>query len=182
MGPDPTGVSGTMVGAVLRSTGDKLTVSDHKPIFVQGAWNLGAIIVYKEIETAGFNPGMTVDPVAAGAGVEDNVTIMATASTDLLGIAEIDFGQLADTTVAYAIADDAPIIFFHWNPGALLQNVYCVDPDAAIEPGELLGTTSGTSGYLKDDTTTAVCMRSYKYVADGGAVDHMLLAFIHGYL
>ena len=124
---------------------------------------------------------MTVDPVAAAAGAEDNVTIGANASTDLLGIAEIDFGQLADTTVAYAIADDAPIIFFHWNPGALLRNIQMVNPAAALEPGTLLGTTSGTAGALKDDTTTAVCMRSYKYVADPAAA-FTCVAFIRGYL
>lgn len=168
--------------ATIRSTGDKLTVSATRPIFVQGAYNLGPIYEWKEIETGGFNPGMSVDPVATGAGQEDNVTIGGDASLILLGVAEIDFGQLVTTATAYSIADEAPIIFFHWNPGALLQNIICVQPAAHIEPGELIGTTSGTPGKFKDDTTTAVCLRSYKYVAKGGAVDHKILAFIHGYL
>lgn len=169
-----------MKTATLRSTGDKLSVDPTKPVFVQGAWNLGPIYEWKEIETAGFNPGMSVDPVAAAAGQEDNVTIGATGSTLILGVAEIDFGQLINCNAAYSTGDEAPIIYFHWNPGALLNNIQMTTFAAHMEPGELIGTTSAVAGLFKDDTTTAVCLRSYKYVAKVAAMK--VLAFIHGYL
>ena len=170
-----------MINSILRSSGDKITVSINKPIWVQGAWNLGPIIETKEIETAGFSPGMFVDPVAVAAGGEDNCTIGASASVVALGIAEIDYGQLNVNTDAYSIADEAPIIFFHWNPGALLQHIWIVDPTTNLEPGTLLGTTSTVAGELDDDTTTMVCMRSYKYVTDPAGTGYVA-AFIHGYL
>ncbi len=170
-----------MINSVIKSSGDKIDVNTNKPVWVQGAWNLGPIIENKEIETTGFKPGYSVDPVAVAAGGEDNCTIGANASVVLLGVAELDFGQLNDcTTAAYAVADDVPIIMFHWNPGALLNNIAMTTFAAHLEPGELIGTTSGVAGLFKDDTTTAVCLRSYKYVAKVGAMS--VLAFIHGYL
>lgn len=171
-----------VIGANIKSSGDRLSVDALKPVFVHGAWNLGPILEMKEIETAGFYPGYTVDPVATAADQEDNVTIGGNASVILLGIAELDYGQISACTDAYSVADMAPIIYFHWNPGALLQHVYTADAAGNMEPGELLGTTSGVAGKLKDDTTTAVCMRNYKYVADAGAGGQIILAFIHGYL
>lgn len=167
------------VTAAIRSSGDKIDTDILRSVFVQGAHNQGAVIEYKEIETTGFHPGETVD-WKTGAGGEDNVTVGATASVHLAGIAEIDFGMISSCSTAYVATDDAPIIFFHWNPGALLRNIQMVNPAAALEPGEPLGTTSGTAGSLKDDTTTGICMKSYKYVADPAAA-FICVAWIYGY-
>ena len=167
------------VTAEIRGSGDKIDNDVLSSVFVQGGYNQGKVIEHKEIETTAFHPGETVD-WKTGAGGEDNVTIGGNASVHLAGIAEIDFGQISSCSTAYGLADDAPIIFFHWNPGSLLRNIQMVNPAAALEPGTLLGTTSGTAGSLKDDTTTGICMKSYKYVADPAAA-FICVAWIYGY-
>jgi len=157
------------MGSTIRSTGDRIDNHNLKPCFVQGAYNLGAVIVSRELETTAVHPGEGIDPGAAAGGGEDNYIEMANASVLCLGIAELDLGMIAGASSDYALGDEIPGLLFHWNLGALVRNVQLVDPAAAIEPGRLLGTTSGTAGSFKDDATTLVCMRAAKYAADAGA-------------
>ena len=78
-----------MVGATIRSSGERIVDDDTKLEFVQGAYNNGAVLEYKEIETAGIHPGEGVDN-ATGAGGEDNIVLMLDKSLNAYGILEID--------------------------------------------------------------------------------------------
>lgn len=167
------------VTAEIRSSGDKIDTDILRPVFVQGAHNQGKVIEYKEIKTAAFHPGEVIEWIT-GAGGEDNVRTGQDASLHLAGVGEIDFGLISVCSDDYSTGDDVPCIFFHWNPGALCRNIQMVNPAAALQPGTLLGTTSGTGGSLKDDTTTGICMKSYKYVADPAAA-FICVAWIYGY-
>ena len=168
------------VTATIRSSGDKIDTDIMRSVFVQGAWNQGKVIESKQGETAAFHPGETVDWTTGAAG-EDNVTIGANASVHIAGIAELDQGLVADCSKDYATTDECPIIFFHWNPGALLRNIQMVDPTAALQPGTALTTNSGTGGSLDDTAGGCTPCRSYKYVADPAAA-FTCVAFITGYI
>jgi len=154
-----------MVGS-LKGGGKRAVCDIYKLVFVQGPHNLGCVLQNFEIDTAGFQPGMFVDPVAT-VGKEPEVTIGGNASVIAVGIAEVDFGQIATTGTAYAVADEVPIIMFHWNYGALLRNIPTVDPGADENWGAFYGTTSGTSGTWKADATTGVNLRGQDFVVNG---------------
>lgn len=137
------------VKSVVRSSGEKIVDDDTKKVFVQGAYNLGAIIENKEIETAGIHPGEGVDN-ATGAGGEDNIVLMLDKSLNPLGVLEIDFGMVADCSVDYAVADDVPVIVFHFNPGALCRNISINDLTTNMEPNQGLTSSSGLAGSFID--------------------------------
>lgn len=174
-------VHGNMVDkhSILRGSGEKVVNGNLLPVFVHGAYNLGAIIVIKEIETTAIHPGEGLD-WATGAGGEDNVTIMAHGSTTVAGVGEWDPAQITGCSSDYSLADDIPVIMFHWNPGAMLRNIQYVDPAAALGMGDLVSTNSGLAGSF-DDTAGAGCapMRIAKYHADAGAAQ-LVVAWIHG--
>ncbi len=169
----------TITGSTLTTGGKRIACDDTKPVFVQGAYNLGAIIEQKELVTVAVHPGEGLD-WGTGAGGEDSVTIMADGSTTPAGVAEVDFGLIADCSVDYTLLqDDIPCIFFHWNLGALLRNIVCVDTTAAVGLGSLITTNSGTAGSF-DDTAGggAYVLRSYLYNASSTAFD--IVAWIMG--
>ena len=175
-------VHGDMVDkhSILRGSGDKVQLGNLLPVFVHGAYNLGAIIVRKELVTTAIHPGEGLD-WGTGAGGEDSVTIMAAASTTVCGVGEWDPGMIAGCSTDYALlSDDIPVIMFHWNPGAMLRNIQYEDPTAALGMGDLVSTNSGTAGSF-DDTVGGGCapMRLAKYHADAGAAQ-LVVAWIHG--
>ena len=154
------------MGSTLKPGGRRAVVDIHKTIFVMGAYGLGSVLENFEVVTAGFQPGMTVDPLAT-VGLEEQCTIGANASVVAIGIAEVDFGVLASCDVAYALTDSAPILKPHWNPGALLRNLARVTAAGDTHPGDYWGTTSGTAGRLDQDLTTGVMIRGQDF--DGAA-------------
>ena len=164
--------------STLRSSGDRIDNGNLLPVFAHGAYNLGSIIEYIELETTAVHPGERVD-WGTGAGGEDTVIESADASIHYPGVSGLDLGMVAGCSTDYALGDEIPVIIFHWNPGALLRNIQCVDPAAAIEVGEIIGSTSGTAGSFKDDTTTGTHLRAGKYFADGG-VALLITAYIFG--
>ena len=150
------------MGSTLKPGGRRAVLDIFKTVFVQGAYNLGGVLQNFEVVTAGFAPGMTVDPLTT-VGLEEQCTIGANASVVVIGIAECDFGVSADCTVAYNTTDSAPIIMPHWNPGALLRNLQRVAAGADTHPGDYWGTTSGTAGKIDQDVTTGVIIRSQDF-------------------
>ena len=169
----------TITGSVLKYGGQRIACDDTKPVFVHGAYNLGPIYEQKELVTVAVHPGEGLD-WGTGAGGEDSVTIMASGSTTSAGVAEVDFGLIADCSVDYTLLqDDIPCIFWHWNLGALLRNIVMVDTTAAVGLGSLITTNSGTAGAF-DDTAAggSYVMRSYLYDASAGAFD--IVAWIMG--
>jgi len=152
------------MGSTLKPGGQRAYCDIYKTVFVQGAYNLGCVIQNFEVVTAGFTPGMTVDSVPS-VGLEEQCTIGADASVMVIGIAEVDFGLSASCAVAYATTDSAKIIMPHWNPGALLRNLWRVTAAADTEHGDYWGTTSGTAGCLDQDLTTGVLIRGQDFGA-----------------
>ena len=152
------------MGSTLKPGGMRAVCDVHNPVFVQGAYNLGAVYMNYEVVVAGFTPGMFVDPVPT-VGLEEQCTIGANASLMVIGIAEVDFGLSADATVAYATTDSATIIMPHWNPGALLRNLWRVTAAGDTEHGDYWGTTSGTAGWLDQDLSTGVLIRGQDFGA-----------------
>ena len=152
------------MGSTLKPGGSRAVSDNFKTVFVIGAYGLGPVYENFEVVTAGFNPGMTVDPLATVV-LEEQCTIGGDASVVVIGIAEVDFGVMADCTVAYATTDSAIIIKPHWNPGALLRNLYRVTAAADTHPGDYWGTTSGTAGHLNQDLTTGVMIRGQDFAA-----------------
>ena len=160
------------MGSTIVPGGKRATIDDHKIVFVQGAYNLGSVWQNFEIITAGFNAGMTVDMGAATVGTEMQCTIGANASVSTIGIAEADFGQIADCSVAYAITDSVPIIMYHWNPGALLRNLFTTDPGGDKGPGVWAGTTSGTAGKIQAAELTTGCnIRTQDFILNGAVAN-----------
>lgn len=137
------------VKSTIRSTGEKIVDDDTKKVFVQGAYNLGPIYEYKEIETAGIHPGEGVDN-ATGAGGEDNIVLMLDKSLNPLGVLEIDFGMVNDCSIDYDTGEEGPVLVFHFNPGALCRNIQIIDPASNIEPNQGLTSSSGTAGSFAD--------------------------------
>ena len=154
------------MGSTLKPGGKRGYCDDFKTVFITGAYNLGPVLQNFEVITAGFNPGMFVDPGAATVGTEEQVTIGATTSVMAFGVAEVDFGVVADCTVAYVATDSAPIIMYHWNPGALLRNLWTVNPGADVPPMSYYDTTSGTAGCFKLGSATGVNLRGQDFVAN----------------
>ena len=123
------------MGSTLKPGGRRAVSNDFETVFVQGAYNLGAVYENFEVVTAGFNPGMTVDPKIT-VGLEEQCTIGANGSVVVIGIAEVDFGVMNDCSVAYNTTDSAILIKEHWNPGALLRNLQRVAAGADTHPGD----------------------------------------------
>lgn len=162
------------MGSTLKPGGQRAVCDINKKIFVMGAYGLGPVYQNFEVVTAGFTPGMTVDPVPS-VGLEEQCTIGANASVMVIGIAEVDFGLSADATVAYNTTDSAIVIMPHWNPGALLRNLWRVTAGADTEHGDYWGTTSGTAGCLDQDLTTGVLIRGQDFgVAAAGTVQTLV--------
>ena len=168
------------MGSTLKPGGSRAVCDIHKTIFVMGAYGLGPVIENFEVVTAGFIPGMTVDPLTT-VGLEEQCTIGANASVVVIGIAEVDFGVLADTDTAYVATDSVPILKPHWNPGALLRNLARVTAAAPTHPGDYWGTTSGTAGRLDQDLNTGVMIRGQDFaVAAAGSVNTLVGWFACG--
>ena len=168
------------VTATIRSTGDKAFNDIFSTVFVQGAYNQGVVLEWKEVKTAAFHPGEVVEWIAGAAG-EDNVRCGQDASVHLAGFGELDLGQIASCSVDYTAADEVPVIILHWNPGALLRNIQIVDPTAALQPGTALTTNSGTGGSLDDTAGGCTPCRSYKHVPDPAAAA-IVVAFISSHI
>lgn len=192
--------------STLRSTGTKIVCDNLKYVFVHGAYNLGPITEWREVETAGFHPGEGIEH-DKGAGGEDSYTEHSIRSATAYGVAEIDFDQISSCVTDYAVGDDIPGIPYHLNPGAYLRNIQCVDPTADIEPDQVLIISPATTGSfiqlievpLKDSVTgspeafdDAVVigdsgaifagrspMRNAYFIADTGAA-HTVVAYIIG--
>ena len=145
-----------------------------------GAYGLGPVHERLEVVTAGFIPGMFVDPLTT-VGLEEQCTIGADASVVAIGVAEVDFGVMADTDTAYTTTDEAIILRPHWNPGALLRNLARVTAAADTHPGDYWGTTSGTPGRFDQDLTTGVMIRGQNFdPAAAGSVNTLVGWFACG--
>ena len=149
------------MGSTLKPGGRRAVTDVFKTVFVQGAYNLGGVLQNFEA-TGGLAPGMTVDPLTT-VGLEEQCVIGANASVVVIGIAEVDFGIVADATVAYVATDSIPVIMVHWNPGALMRNLQRVAAAGDTHPGDYWGTTSGTAGKIDQDLTTGVFIRSQDF-------------------
>jgi len=168
------------MGSTLKPGGSRAVCDIHKTIFVMGAYGLGPVIENFEVVTAGFIPGMTVDPLTT-VGLEEQCTIGANASVVVIGIAEVDFGVMDDTDTAYNTTDSAKVLKPHWNPGALLRNLARVTAAAPTHPGDYWGTTSGTAGRLDQDLNTGVMIRGQNYdAAAAGSVNTLVGWFACG--
>ena len=133
------------MGSTIVSSGEKIANNNLQSVFVHGAYNLGPVLEYFEIETDTIHPGEGVEH-DKGAGGEDTVTLHTVRSATMYGIAEIDFLQISSCATDYAIGDNIPVIPYHMNPGAYLRNIQCVDPTADLEPDQQLIIDPGTAG------------------------------------
>ena len=125
------------MGSTIVSTGERIACDDSMTIFVHGAYNLGAVLENRETGTDSIHPGEGIEH-DKGADGEDLYTLHTVRSATMYGVAEVDFGQIADCSVDYPAGDDIPAIPYHMNPGAYLRNIVLVDPTAAIEPDQQL--------------------------------------------
>ena len=158
------------MGSTLKPGGKRAVIDPFKTVFVQGAYNLGGVLQNFEVAVAGFRPGMFVDPMTT-VGLEMQCTIGADASVVALGVAEVDFGMVANATVAYIVGDSVPLILPHWNPGALLRNIPTEDPGGDKGPASYYGTNSGTDGLFQADLAKGVILRGQDFVANGATAD-----------
>jgi len=160
------------MGSTIVPGGKRAICDDYKSVFVQGPHNLGSVIQNFEIITAAFNPGMFIDMGAATVGTEMQCTIGATGSVASIGVAECDFGQINDCSVAYQLADSVPILMWHWNWGALLRNLPTTDPGGDKGPGVWAGTTSGTAGRIQAAELTTGCnIRTQDFILNAAVAD-----------
>ena len=195
------------MGSTIVSSGDKIVNNNLQQVFVHGAYNLGPVYEYAEIETAVIHPGEGVEH-DKGAGGEDSVTLHTAKSATMYGVLEIDFLQISSCATDYPAGDNIPIIPYHMNPGAYLRNIQCVDPTADIEPDQQLIISPASAGSfiqlieeaLVDPSgagtgeafnTGAVIgdadaifagrspMRNVQFIADTGAA-HTVVAYITG--
>ena len=144
------------INTTLKSTGDRIDPNNTVLVFVQGAYNLGAVYVSREIITTAMHAGECFSYPTGAAG-EDNFLITPDEGISPVGILEWDEGLTIGISTDYAVGDDVRGIFFHWNPGALLQSVQCADQDGDVaDAGKLLSTSSGVAGSLKILTETAL--------------------------
>ena len=133
------------MGSTIVSSGDRVSNNDLQHIFVHGAYNLGAILNEIEAEEA-CHPGENLQ-FADGAGGEDGVVLAVVNSALSIGVAEIDFLQISSCATDYDVGNDIPVIFYHWNPGALLRNIPCVDQQGDVaKAGVVLAADDGTAG------------------------------------
>lgn len=158
------------MGSTLKPGGKRAVIDDYKTVFVQGAYNFGAVYQNFEVVVAGFTPGMFVDPMTT-VGLEEQCTIGADGSVVAIAIAEVDFGVMKNCSVAYNTTDSAILIMRHWNVGALLRNIPTVDPGGDKGPTSFYGTTSGTAGKFKADLTSGVILRAQDFVANGATAN-----------
>ena len=160
------------MGSTLKPGGIRAVCDDFKSVFVMGAYGLGAVYQNFEVITAGFTPGMFVDPGAATVGTEEQCTIGATTSVLAYGHAEVDFGVVANCSVAYVATDSVPVIMYHWNPGALLRNLPTTDPGGDKGPGVFAGTTSGTAGRIQAAELSTGCnIRTQDFILNAAVDD-----------
>ena len=144
------------MGSTIVSTGDRVDCNDLLPVFVHGAYNLGPVITVLELSTTAVHPGEGLSH-PTGAGGEDSYLIHPDECISPVAIAEIDFNQISSCATDYAVGDEIPGIMYHWNPGALLRNVVCVDQVGDVaDAGKLLTTSSGTAGAFKILTEVAL--------------------------
>lgn len=158
------------MGSTLKPGGKRAVIDDYKTVFVQGAYNFGAVYQNFEVVTAGFTPGMSVDPLTT-VGLEMQCTIGADGSVVAIGIAEVDFGVMLNCSIAYNTTDSAILIMKHWNEGALLRNIVTVDPGGDVDATAFYGTTSGTAGKFKADITSGVILRGQDFVLNGATAN-----------
>ena len=142
------------MGSTIVSSGDKVANNDLQSVFVHGAYNLGPVYEYAEIEAA-IHPGEGIQ-YADGAGGEDGFILMADGSTIAIGVAEIDFLQISSCATDYTVGDNIPGLLFHWNPGALVRNIPCVDQVGDTAKAGSLLHSAGTAGYFKILVETAL--------------------------
>jgi hypothetical protein len=133
------------MGSTIVSTGTRIVCDDTMTVFVHGAYNLGAVLESRETGTDSIHPGEGIehDKGAAGANL---YTLHTGKSATAYGLAEIDFGMIADCSVDYPAGDEIPGIPYHMNPGAYVRNIVCVDPTANIEPDQQLIIDPSTVG------------------------------------
>ena len=144
------------INTTLKSTGDRRSCNNLHPIFVQGAYNLGAVYVWRELATTAAHPGETIS-YPTGAGGEDNWLICPDEGIAPIGLLELDLGIVAGNSTDYDTGDDIPGILYHWNPGALCQSVQMADQVGDVaDAGKLLTTSSGVAGALKILTEVAL--------------------------
>ena len=164
--------------STIVSTGERISCDDLKIVFVHGAYNLGPIYENREAETDTIHPGEGIEH-DKGAGGEDSYTLHTVRSATYYGVAEIDFGMIANCSVDYATGDDFPGIPYHMNPGAYLRNIVCVDPTAAIEPDQQLIISPGTAGAFiplievalaSSNTGTTEAFDAAIVIGDAGAI------------
>lgn len=145
------------MGSTLRSSGEKIVTDINQPVWVHGIHNLGPIKETRTLSTTAAHPGEHVDHVQTVGG-EDYFIIGPDATPYSYGILELDEGLVATCSVDYThTTDEVPAIPYHFNLGAMLRNVQCVDPVSSdVSPDELLCTISGTAGafiaHHTDDT------------------------------
>jgi hypothetical protein len=144
------------MSSTLKSTGDRIDPSNVKTVFVQGAYNLGAVYVSRELLTTAAHPGETISYPTGAAG-EDNFLICPDEGISPIGLLEIDYGLVSGISTDYTVGDDVPGILYHWNPGALCTSVQCADQAGDVaDAGKLLTTSSGEAGSLKILTEVAL--------------------------
>ena len=142
-----------MVGSTLVSTGDRIQNDNYLKVGVLGAYNLPLVEWTREVVTDTPAPGMCGMP-ATGAGGEDKRQLCDDKDPRGDCFFEIDFAQISTcaSTSTYTAADEAPIIPFLMNKGAICRNIHMIDPAANVNANTLLCTSSGTQGYLKTVT------------------------------
>lgn len=134
------------MGSTLVYTGDRVANGNTLKVFVIGAYRLGGVLINREIVTTAMHPGEGFT-FATGEAGEDKFLIFPDASPKVAGVLELDLGMIAGCSTDYAVAtDDVPGIFFHFNPGAILRNIQCVDPGAAVDAWSPMCSSSGTAG------------------------------------
>jgi hypothetical protein len=144
------------MSSTLRYTGQRIVCDNLKKVFVHGAYNLGPILINREIATTALHPGEGLS-YPTGAGGEDYYLIHPDECISPIGVAEIDFDIISSCATDYDVGDDIPGILFHWNPGALLRNVQCADQIGDVaDAGKLLTTSSGAAGSYKILTEVAL--------------------------
>ena len=166
------------MGSTLVNTGERIVCDDSMTVFVHGAYNLGVVMENREL-TEALHPGEGIMHPTGAAG-EDTYSLHTAKCATAYGVAEVDFGMIADCTVDYTITvDDIPGIPYHMNPGAYLRNIVCVDPTADINADQQLIIDPSTPGSfiplievpLKDSVTgSPEAFNDAVVIGDAGAI------------
>lgn len=144
------------MGSTIVSSGEKAIDNDLQEVFVHGAYNLGPVLTPLELATTAAHPGECMAH-PTGAGGEDSWLICPDGSVNPVSILEIDFKLISSCATDYTVGNEVPGIKFHFNPGALLRNLQCVDQAGDVaNAGGLLSTASGEAGAFKYLTETAL--------------------------